>query len=228
MRFFRRTILLLFSVFILSCESNPYDTSTPKTFVTSLGIIGQQPEDHNPLPYFYEPKVAEAILLFDQTAEEGLKSFNSFRNTLAEKFPKYVKSNREGKIKIATDGFAGFNTRNFTYSASTISAQMKERKSLDYEFVSATEVDEDNISQLQVKIKGKTTTIPLKKTDQGFVMHSTEDQLENINESVAKMKKMNEVFLRGISLINSGELTEANFKEKIEDLSNQYFDVVRE
>ena len=226
MRF--KTMLFLFVLFSFSsCSQNPYDTSTPEKFVISLGLIGQQPEDHNPLPYFYEKEMADAIFSFDQAAEEGLTSFNTFRNLLTSNFPKFIQTNQEGMIKIAVDGLGGFNTRNFTYSASRIAPQMRERNPSDYEFVSASEPDQEGISELNVKISGNVATIRIKKTEQGFVMFSTEEQIKNIHASVAKIKQMNEVFTTGTNLIHSGELTEENFKEKIENLANQYFEVVR-
>ena len=217
--------ILLFLLFInqVSCQTAPYDTSTPEKFVTALGQIGAQPEDHNPLPYFYDKVSAEAILSFDQNAEKALNSFNTFRNLLTEKFPAFVKSNRKGKIKVSLDGFAGLQTRNFSYSASMIGAQMKERNPEDYEFISATEPDEEGITQVTVKIKGKTSTLPLKKTTDGYQMFSTEKQLDQISKSVAKIKKMNKVFEEGIALIKEGGLTKENFEDKVDALSNAYF-----
>ena len=94
--------------------------------------------------------------------------------------------------------------------------QMKDRKSTDYEFVAITNPNEEGVYQLSVKILGSIKQIPLKKTEKGFRMFSTEDQLKKINEAVTMSKQMNEVFLSGINLINSGELTKENFKEKME------------
>jgi len=222
-----KKLILLFILPLFSCSNEPYDTSTPEKFVTSLGLIGQQPKDQNPLPYFYDKESADAILNFDEMAEKGLTSFDKFRNLIALKFPTHVKTNQKGKIKIALDGLPGKNTINFTYSISMIGPQMKERQPSDYEFVSATELDKENISQLKVKILGKITTIPIKKTENGFRMYSKEKMIENISKSIAKIKKMDEVFLTGIKLIDSNEITQENFKEKMEGISTQYFSAVR-
>ncbi len=225
---FLKTALLLFFLTHAACQNSPYDTSTPEKLVTSLGLIGLQPEDHNPLPYFYEKASAEAILSFDQNAEKTLNAFNTFRNLLAAKFPEFVKSNREGKIKVSLDGFAGVQTRNFTYSASMISAQMKERSPEDYEFISTTEPDEEGVAQVTVKIKGKTSTLPLKKTDHGYRIFSTQKQLDQISKSVARIKKMNEVFDNGIALINDGAITKENFEDKVAALADAYFNSFQE
>lgn len=225
MRFKHLVFLLLLPLF--SCSTNPYDTSTPENIVLSMGKIGEQPKDHNPLPYFYDKESADAIFAFDQAAEKGLTSFNTFRNAVATKFPEYVKSNQKGKLKVALDGFAGFNVRNFTYSASMIGAQLKERKPSDYEFVSASGPNEEGIVQLKVKVLGKLATIPLKKTVDGYRMFSTEQQLENIKKSVSRIKEFDAVFSRGIELVKSGELTPKNFAEKMALLSEEYFKAVR-
>ena len=222
-----KKLIILFVSFLFSCSNGPYDTSTPEQFVSSMGLIGQQAENHNPLPYFYEKEYANAILTFDQTAKKGLISFDKFRNIIALKFPNHVKANKKGKIKISLDGRAGLNTRNFTYSASMIVVQMKERKPTDYEFISATKPDEEGISQLNLKILGRSTTIPIKKTEDGFRMFSTEKQMKNIAKSIAKAKQIEEVFSTAIKRINTGEITKENFKEKMEDVSSKYFAAVR-
>lgn len=222
-----KKLLLLLLLPLFSCSNGPYDTSTPEQFVTSMGLIGQQAENHNPLPYFYEKEYAEAILAFDQTAEKGLTSFDEFRNMIALKFPNHVKTNQKGKIKIALDGSGGLNTRNFTYSVRMIVAQMKERKPADYEFISATKPDEEGISQLKLKILGRSTTIPIKKTEGGFRMFSTEKQMKNIAKSIAKAKQLEAVFSTAIKRINAGEITKENFKEKMGDVSSKYFAAVR-
>lgn len=225
MRF--KHLFLFFLVPLFSCNNNPYDTSTPEKFVTSLGIIGQQPEDHNPLPYFYEKEYAGAILTFDEMAEEGLDAFDRFRNSVVTHFPTHVKSNEEGRIKISLDGFAGMNTRNFSYGASMVGAQMKARIPSDYEFISVTEADGDGVSELKLKIQGRETTLPIKKTDKGYRMFSSQEQLQNISKSVERIRQMNDVFLTGTQLIASKEITQKNFKEKVEELSDNYFKAVR-
>ena len=55
----------------ISLSDNPYDTSTPKKFVESLGMINQQPKSENPLPYFYEKEFAVALTNFDETNESN-------------------------------------------------------------------------------------------------------------------------------------------------------------
>lgn len=224
MQFRKLYILLLLTLF--SCSNDPYDTSTPENFVISLGLIGQQPENHNPLPYFYEKESADAILAFDTNSKKGLDSFDEFRSIMALKFPNHIKTNKKGKIKIALDGKTGLNTRNFTFSASLIGEQMKERKPTNYEFISATKPDSEGISQLNLKILGNITTIPIKKTKNGYRMFSTEKTMENISKSIAKTKQIEEVFSSAIKRINSGEITQENFKEKMEEISNKYFKVV--
>ena len=225
MRF--KHLVFLFLLPLFSCSTNPYDMSTPENVVLSMGKIGEQPKDHNPLPYFYDKESAKAILAFDQAAENGLESFNKFRNSVSEKFPTFVKSNRKGKLKITLDGFNGMKTRNFNFSASMIGAQMKERKPADYEFISASEANEEGITQLKVKIKGRTSSIPLKKNSNGYYMFSSQEQLDNIQNSIAKIKKFEEIFKEGIQLVESGELTANNFEEKMALLSEKYFKAVR-
>jgi hypothetical protein len=218
---------LLFFITLFSCSTNPYDTSTPEKLVASLGIVGQQPEDHNPLPYFYDDESAEAIFAFDEAAENGLESFNKFRNSVSAKFPTFVKSNREGTLKITLNGFNGMKTRNFNYSAQMIAAQMKARKPSDYEFVSASEANEEGITELKVKIKGRVSSIPLKKNSDGYHMFSSPEQLDNLRSSVTKIKEFDAVFKEGIQLVESGELTPKNFEEKMALLSEKYFKAVR-
>lgn len=217
---------LLFLLFI-SCSTNPYDTSTPKNFVISLGKITDQPKDHNPLPYFYDEAYAEAILAFDQAGEKGLDSFDKFRSLIAEKFPKHIKTNREGQLKVSLDSLGGFDNQNFNYSVSMVGAQMKERKPSDYEFVSASEPDDEGILELKIKILGRETTIPLKNTADGYRMFSTEATLDGLKKSIAKINEFDAVFSKGVKWIESGELSKKNFKDKIEVLSTEYFKAIQ-
>ncbi|MEL7147869.1 MAG: hypothetical protein AAFO69_15960, partial [Bacteroidota bacterium] len=121
-------LILLSLLPLFACSNDPYDTSTPEKMVVSMGLISQQPASHNPLPYFYEKEAANAIGQFDKAGENVLTLFDQLREQLASKFPKHVKQNREGMLKITLDGFNGLKVRTFTYSATTIGGQLKERK----------------------------------------------------------------------------------------------------
>ncbi|MEZ5008585.1 MAG: hypothetical protein R2753_10600 [Chitinophagales bacterium] len=187
-----------------------------------MGLISQRPNTENPLPYFYDKESAEAIATFDGVSEKGLIAFDKFRNATAEKFPNHTKKNQKGELKIALDGYAGMKIRSFTLSATLIGAQLKERNSSDYEFVSATEPDENNISQLTLKILGNEKTLPLKKTKDGYKMFLSDEVLENINNAVKKAEKLEQVFLEANQLLENNKITEANFEEKMEAISIQY------
>ena len=72
----RRTFALLFLFSLTACTQSPYDTSTPEKLVASMGLIGQQPETADPLPYFYEKEAATAIAQFDRLGAQGLAAFD--------------------------------------------------------------------------------------------------------------------------------------------------------
>jgi hypothetical protein len=58
-------------------------------------------------------------------------------------------------------------------------------------------------------------------------MFSTEKTMENISKSISKTKQIEEVFSTTIKRINTGKITQENFKEKMENVSKKYFEAVR-
>ena len=217
-----RTLSLFLLIPFFAFSGNPYDTSTPASFVASMGLIGQQAEDHNPLPYFYDQASAEAIYRFDQAGEKALKSFDELRNTLTERFPNHVKLNVDGKVKISLDGYAGMKIRTMTYSASLIGAQLRERKASDYEFVSSTEPNEEGVITLTLKILGQQRTLPLKNTENGYRMFLDKKVLDNLAENIRKIEKLNQVFTSAHEQLINKEITEENFEEKVEAIVSAY------
>lgn len=205
--------LLLFSLF--SCKSGPYDTSSPEKFVSSMGLIGQQEEPHNPLPYFYDAVSAKAILEFDELGAQTLESFTAFRNALSEQFPQNTKVNTEEQLKVALDGPAGMQTGSFSYSATLIGAQLKERKASDYVFVSATEPDEEGIVQLRLQISGNETSLPIKQTKDGYRMFLSDKVLGDISNAVEMLERLDQVFSEAHAQLVRNEITEANFEEEL-------------
>lgn len=224
---FLRIFFIAILLPLISCSSNPYDTSTPEKFVESMGLISQQAGDEDFLPYFYDKESAAAIAKFDAAGENGLIEFNKFRNTVAEKFPYHVKTNEEGKLKVALDGFAGMNNRGFSYSASLVGAQLKERTSVDYEFISATAPDKNNIVQLTVKILGNEKTLPIKKTKDGYRMFLAKEDLNSIKESTETANRLEQVFVDANELLANGKITEENFAEQFEELSTLYAEALK-
>lgn len=117
-----KKLLLIVLLPLTACSVNPYDTSTPENFVTSMGLISERPSSENPIPFFYDKDAAERITIFDETGEKTGVAFDKFRNMMEEKFPDHVKSNQEDRLKIALDGTTGMKTRSFSYSATLIGA----------------------------------------------------------------------------------------------------------
>ncbi|MCB0509479.1 MAG: hypothetical protein KDC82_01865 [Bacteroidetes bacterium] len=215
---------LLFFVLILliSCAKNPYDTSTPENYVLSMGLIGQQDKNDDPLPYFYDEISAKAIADFDALAEESFEEFEQFRISLSEKFPEHIEENEEGKIEVRLDSILDKNLRSFSLNVSLVGAQMKERSPSDYEFISATEPDSNNISQLTLIITGKELTLPITKTKDGYRMFLSEDVLETISDRIVQLEKMKAVFVEANVMLKEEHINEANLEEKIEELSLAY------
>jgi hypothetical protein len=187
-----------------------------------MGLMSQHPEDEDPLPYFYEKESAAAIAKFDAIGSKGLVSFDKFRNSVAEKFPDNVRENQDGRLEVALDAYAGMKIRSFTYNASMIAPQLRERKPSDYEFVSATEPEESNIAQITVKILGNEKTIPVKKTAEGYRMFLTEDVLENLYETIKKVEQLEQIFSEANQMVENGEITDDNFEVKMEAISLKY------
>lgn len=215
-------LLLPLSVY----SKNPYDTSTPEKFVESMGLIGQQPKSNNPLPYFFEKKSAVAILKFDQIGEKGRASFDTFRNSIVDKFSDFVVNSDKESLKVALDGSTQMNIRSFSFGVTLIAAQFKERQPSDYKFISATEPDENNISQLTMEISGVEKTLPIKKTKKGYRMFLEEEAMENIYLMITKTERLEAVFSEANKLIAKGEITAANFKVKMEEVSKKYAQVL--
>jgi hypothetical protein len=217
--------ILLLPFFL--CSEPPYDTSTPEKFVESMGLICQQREGHNPLPYFYDSLSAEAIYQFDETGEKALIAFDNFRNALAEKFPNHIKTNVDGRLKVSLDGYAGMKIRNFTYSASLVGAQLKARKASDYEFISYTAPNEEGIINLTLKISGKQKIVPLKKTEEGYRMFLDQDVLDKLARNTQTVEKLRHLFISAHEKVVSNQITKENFEEKIDAVSLEYEEVLR-
>lgn len=221
-----KNLLFIFLIPFLACSDEPYDTSSPEKFVESMGLISQQDASDNPLPYFYDEESAEAIGTFDALGEKVQIAFDAFRNNIATKFPNHTKKNEEGLLKIALDGYAAMKIRNFTFSASLIGAQLKQRDASDYEFISATDPDDNGITQLTVKITGNEKTLPLKKIEDCYKMFLTPDVLENIYQSIGTLEELDALFSNANEMLENGEITEENFEEKFEEIATNYEQVL--
>ena len=221
-----KKILITVLLPLIAFAANPYDTSTPKKFVISMGLISQQGPKENPLPHFYEPASAEAILAFDQSSENAMRSFDKFRNTLNVKFPNHVIENKARGLEIALDAYSEMSTIRFTFSATFIGAQLKERKPSDYEFVSATKPDTEGVVQVTLKISGKTSTLPIKNTAQGYRMFLTQDVLDKIAATIKQVAKLEKVFSDATQEIENGVITEENFEEKLEQVYFNYQEAI--
>ncbi|WP_435579082.1 hypothetical protein [Gilvibacter sp.] len=207
---------------LLACTNDPYDTSTPENFVIALGQVSQQPEDHNPLPYFYEEASAAAILRFDQMGMATSEAFVSFKNSLAEQFPGHVKRNLEGRIVVSLDGFAGMKTRTFNFSATLIGPQLKARTAADYEFIGATEPDAEGVVQLTLKMEGVQRTLPIKKTAAGYRMFLAPEMIEGIDKNLKTIENLQAVFVGANKQLLGGTINENNFESELETIHNAY------
>ena len=217
-----KKIFLLLLLPIFSCSSSRYDTSTPEKFVESMGLIGQQPKSENPLPFFYEKESAISITKFDEVGGKCQDSWNKMRGLIAEKFPNNIKSNQEGRLKIVLDVYAKMKTRTFSFSATQIGPQLKERKPSDYEFVSCTEPNENGVCQITVKMMGNAKTIPIKKSADGYRLFLEPDVLKNMDETVEKIKGLEKVFADANQLLETGKITEENFEVKMQEVYTNY------
>lgn len=217
-----KNFLILSLVILASCSKNPYDTSTPESYVLSMGLVGQQDKNDDPLPYFYDPESAAAIAEFDALAEESKEEFDKFRKAIAERFPNHIEENEEGSLKLALDGNLDENLRTFSLQVSMVGAQMKERSPSDYEFISATEPDSNNISQLSLIITGNEITLPLTKTENGYRMFLTEKVLETIASRIEQLKNLKQVFADANEMIEQEQISDANFDERIEEIFSKY------
>ena len=207
---------------LLACTSDPYDTSTPEKFVIALGQVGQQPEDHNPLPYFYDEASAEAISRFDELGAATAEAFENFRNTLAEQFPKHIKRNLPERISITLDGYGGMKTRTFNFSATLIGSQLKARTAADYEFIGATAPDADGVVQLTLKMEGVERTLPIKKTPAGYRMFLAPEMIEGINNNLITIENLKAVFVGAHKQLLDGNINEENFETELETIHNAY------
>lgn len=215
-------LLLSFLIPLFISSNTPYDTSTPEKFVIAMGLISQHPKTENPLPYFYEKDFALALTKFDESGKKAQLAFDQFRNAIAEKFPNNTLTNEEGNLKIALDGFSKMKIRTFSYRANLIGEQLKERSPSDYEFVSATEPDENNISQLTLKILGNEKTLPIIKTEEGYKMYLPKDVLNVVNTTTNKGIQLESVFSKATQSIEKGKVTTENFEAKLEKVIEQY------
>lgn len=214
-------------LFTFGCqEKRPYDNSTPEKMMISLTSISKQPKEINPIPYFYTKDNARAIISFDEAGGRALGSFESFKEALTTHFPTKIKRIRENKIELHTEGNS-FSSQEFTLSASLIRKQLQEQTPSAYEFVSASEPDENGIIVIDYTMLGKNATLEVVKEDGQYVMHMKDESIVKLGQMTTFFNKADTLLSAFTKSINQQDMTDENFQNKTKEWSNQYMDLIK-
>lgn len=221
----RRTINYLFAMLVfttLACkQDSPYDNSTPEKLMQSLSQIVNQPKDQNPVPFFYAKKAAEAIMRYDASGGKALKAFDGFKNSIVEHFPKKVKLVQDNKIELHAEGDSYFS-RSFTLSATLISNQLQDETPKAYEYVSASEPDEDGIVTLEYMMEGTKREMKVVKESRQYLMYMPDKDFIQLEKMVTFFSQADSLFSGIITDIENKTLSNENFQEKSSEWNNRY------
>lgn len=218
-------IVIIFSA--LGCqEKSPYDNSTPEKMMASLALISEQPKEVNPIPYFYKKDDAKAITEFDEAGGRAIATFQVFKEALFAGFPTKIKSMKENKIELHAQD-KSFFSQSFSLSASLIRNQLQEQKPNAYEFVSASEPNENDIITVEYKMLGKKATLDVIEEKGQYVMHMKSEDIAKIEQMTTFFNKADSLFTAFNTDINNQNLNDKNFGEKTEEWGSLYMDLFK-
>jgi|GEM_PF-4437513 len=220
------TALAIFTM--VSCKpQSPYDTSTPEKMLTSLGLVSSQPVDHNPIPYFYVKKDAEAITNFDESGFKALDAFEAFKTAMINNFQTKIKRSSKDKIELYKDDDM-FSTVSLSLSASLIRPQLQSRSPEDYEVVSVSEPNEEGVVVVRCRMVDRETDLEVKEEDGHYLMFLKDKDYVQIQKMTKFFERAEALFSRAASEINSKEVTNENFEEKSTSWDTEYIDLFAE
>lgn len=221
-KYIKVTATLFMLLLLHSCgNNNPYDNSTPEKFIISLGQIGLQPKEQNPIPFFYLENDARSITAYDDSALKCLAAFQAFKTALNQKFPTKVKTvdDKEIILNVEPDSFS---TLSFRLSASVIRDQLQENAPGDFVFVSAAEAGADGITKVTYKMKGNENSVDLKLTNGQYLMFLPEGSLKQLNKMIPFFVKSESILSGFLQEIENNDLTLNNFDVKVKDWNFKY------
>lgn len=227
----KRSINFIIAIVIIcstqGCTQNsPYDTSTPEKFISALGQVGERPKEENPVPFFYKEDDAEAITNFDVAGESAVATFQAFKLALSENFPEKVRSNLKTKITLQPQKMGRFNM-SFSLSASLIRNQIQSRSPSDYEFISATEPDENGIVNISYLMLGKEAKVDVVKVRNQFMMVLKEDGIGQLNNMTSFFNKAEQFFSDNLKAIESEEITSENLLDNVSEWEQEYLSLLK-
>lgn len=217
--------MLVFTTFACS-QNSPYDTSTPEKFISALGQIGERPKEENPIPFFYSKEDAIAITKYDDAGGQTMANFHAFKSAIADNFPDKVKSNAETKIVLEPSKM-GLLTLSFSLSTSLIKSQIQGRKASDYEFISATEPDENDTVEITFSMLGNESKLEVTKFGNQYMMTMTEESIKQLNKMVDFFNQADEFFSTKLAIISSKEVTSENLLEEATKWQGEYMGLLK-
>tara|TARA_R110001599_G_C12261382_1_gene660513 strand:- start:2559 stop:3254 length:696 start_codon:yes stop_codon:yes gene_type:complete len=213
---------------IVSCKpKSPYDTSTPEKMLSSLGQVSAQPKEQNPIPYFYVKKDAEAITGFDESGFKAIDAFEAFKTAMNTGFPTKITRLSKDKIEFNKDD-SMFSTVSLSLSASLIRPQLQDRAPEDYEYVSATEPDENGVIKITCRMVDRETDLEVKKENGQYLMFLKDKDYIQIQKMTKFFEKAEALFTRAASEINKKEVTSENFGEMSSSWDEEYMNLFQE
>lgn len=222
-------LLAVLAIFtIVSCKpQSPYDTSSPEKMIYSLGQVSAQPKEQNPIPFFYVKKDAEAITDFDESGFKALDAFEAFKTAMTNTFPTKIKRMSKNKIEFNKDD-SMFSTVSFSLSASLIRPQLQDRVPEDYEFISATEPDENGVVKIKCRMVGRENDLEVKKENGQYLMFLKDKDYDQIQKMTKFFEKAEILFNKAASQINNKEITLEKFDEESSNWDKEYIDLFAE
>ena len=225
-KYIKVSAALLMLLLLHSCgNKNPYDNSTPEKFIISLGQIGLQPKEQNPIPFFYLENDALSITKYDDAALKSLAAFQSFKTALNQKYPAKIKTIDDKEIILNIEPNS-LSTLSFRLSASVIRNQLQENAPGDFVFVSAAEESADGITKVTYEMKGRENNVDLKLTNGQYLMFLPEGSLKQLNKMIPFFVKSEAILSGFLQEIENNDLTLNNFDEKVKDWNFKYQEIL--
>lgn len=217
------SFIFLALLFSSACSQTPYDRSTPEKFVIAIGQAALTFDEYYPIPYFYTKDASEAIQQYDALGAKGKENFDNFKSVAMATFPQYASKGFDNKLRFSlTDG----SRSSFSFSATIIGDQIKNRTPEDYAFISS-ETTEDGIVNITMTIKGNEAVVATRMVDGQLQMSMEEKALTNIKKMTVFLQEASTYYEAWTQEIKEGKVTTENLPEYVLDWETKYMQAIK-
>jgi hypothetical protein len=221
--------IYFFIVVFLCCNiingQNRYNLSTPKSLVESVGKVGVEPVDENPVPALYTSESAKFIMAYDDTVTSAMNRFREFKKKITTLFPDNVVSAGEEEIELKTG--QENTTMKFSVSYPVVRENLKGIKPGDYIFVYSSEFDEGSV-RIKTTRNGSETILLARKENGEYRMVLNDATREKFAGYSVYASKYDVFFKKCISAIDNKEINTNNYNQFVSEWRTEFMTILGE